>query len=77
MRGVGFRHRRRHRDQQTRTCGGPTGLNALGGGAVNLRTSEIELHFKTAKRKGVGLNLLGIADKFVYITGTLHIRALR
>ncbi len=49
-----------------------TGLNVLGGGAVNLRTSEIELHFKTAKRKGVGLNLLGIADKFVYVTGTLQ-----
>ncbi len=52
------------------------GLNVLGGGAVNLRTSAIELHFKTAKRKGVGLNLLGIADKFVYVTGTLqHPRA--
>lgn len=51
-------------------------LNVLGGGAIDLRNSEIELHFKTAKRKGVGLNLLGIADKFVYITGTLqHPRA--
>jgi hypothetical protein len=47
-------------------------LNILGGGAINLRTSEIELRFKTAARKGLGLNLLAIADKIVYVTGTLQ-----
>ena len=46
-------------------------FNVLGGGAINLQTNEIELHFKTAKRKGLGINLLGIADKFIYISGTL------
>jgi hypothetical protein len=47
-------------------------FNVLGGGAIDLRSSEINLRFKTAKRKGIGLNLIGIADKFVYITGTLE-----
>ncbi len=51
-------------------------FNVLGGGAINLQSSEIALRFKTAKRKGIGLNLLGIADKFIYISGTLeHPRA--
>ncbi len=44
----------------------------LGGGVLNLRSEEIELRFKTAKRKGIGLNLLGVADKFIYITGTFR-----
>jgi uncharacterized protein involved in outer membrane biogenesis len=47
-------------------------LNILGGGAIKLRTSEIELRFKTAARKGLGLNILAIADKIVYVTGTLQ-----
>lgn len=47
-------------------------LNVLGSGALNLRTEQIRLRFKTAKRHGFGLNLLGIADKFIYINGTLR-----
>jgi hypothetical protein len=47
-------------------------LNAIGGGALNLRTEAIELRFKTAKRRGLGLSLLGIADRFVYVKGTLR-----
>lgn len=47
-------------------------LNAIGGGALNLRTEDIELRFKTAKRRGIGLSLLGIADRFVYVEGTLR-----
>ncbi len=47
-------------------------LNVLGSGALNLRTEQIRLRFKTAKRTGFGLNLLGIADKFIYIDGTLR-----
>jgi len=47
-------------------------FNVLGGGAIKLQTSEIELRFKTTKRKGIGLNVLGIADKFIYLTGTLQ-----
>jgi hypothetical protein len=47
-------------------------LNAIGGGVLNLRTEAIELRFKTAKRRGIGLSLLGIADRFVYVKGTLR-----
>ncbi len=47
-------------------------INVLGGGALNLRSDEIELHFKTAKRKGLGISLLGVADRFIYITGTFR-----
>ncbi|NEX21310.1 AsmA family protein [Thiorhodococcus mannitoliphagus] len=46
-------------------------LNVLGGGAIKLETGEIELRFKTVKRNGVGLSLLGIADRFVVVDGTL------
>ncbi len=46
-------------------------LNVLGGGAVNLSTGEIEFHFKTAQRKGLGFDVVGIADKLIYFTGTL------
>jgi len=46
-------------------------LNVLGGGAIKLETGEIELRFKTVKRTGVGLSLLGVADRFVIIDGTL------
>ena len=47
-------------------------FNVLGGGALNLRSDEIELHFKTAGRKGLGIGLLGVADRFLHITGTLR-----
>jgi uncharacterized protein involved in outer membrane biogenesis len=47
-------------------------INAIGGGALNLRTEAIELRFKTARRRGIGLSLLGIADHFVYVKGTLR-----
>ena len=51
-------------------------LNVLGGGAIKLETGEIELRFKTVKRTGVGLSLLGVADRFVVVDGTLkHPRA--
>jgi uncharacterized protein involved in outer membrane biogenesis len=46
-------------------------LNVMGGGAIKLETGEIALRFKAAKRTGVGLSLLGIADRFIIVTGTL------
>ena len=47
-------------------------INLIGGGALNLRNNEIELQFKTAQRKGLGISILGIADKFIRLTGTLN-----
>jgi len=47
-------------------------INAIGGGALNLRTGEIEIRFKTVRRRGTGISLLGIADRFVHIKGTLR-----
>jgi hypothetical protein len=35
-------------------------LNVLGGGAIRLETEELRLRFKTVKRTGVGLSLLGV-----------------
>ncbi|EGV19953.1 AsmA family protein [Thiocapsa marina 5811] len=46
-------------------------LNVLGGGAIKLETGEIALRFKTVKRTGIGLSLLGLADRFIVVTGTL------
>lgn len=46
-------------------------LNVLGGGAIKLETGEIEMRFKTIKRTGVGLSLLGVADRFIVLDGTL------
>jgi hypothetical protein len=46
-------------------------LNVLGGGAIDLRTGEIDLRFKTAERKGLGLSVLGVADDFVQLSGPL------
>jgi hypothetical protein len=46
-------------------------LNVLGGGAIRLETEEIELRFKTVKRTGIGLSLLGVADRFIVVDGTL------
>ena len=51
-------------------------LNVLGGGAIKLETEEIELRFKTVKRTGFDLSLLGVADRFIIVDGTLkHPRA--
>lgn len=47
-------------------------INAIGGGAINLRTEEIELRFKTTQRRGLGISLIGIADRFVTVRGTLR-----
>jgi hypothetical protein len=47
-------------------------INILGSGAVKLRTAEIDVHFKTARRKGVASNVLGLADRFIRLTGTLR-----
>jgi hypothetical protein len=47
-------------------------LNVLGGGALKLATGEIDFQFKTVPRKGLGISLLGIANKFIRITGKLH-----
>jgi uncharacterized protein involved in outer membrane biogenesis len=46
-------------------------INAIGGGAVNLRSQGVDLRFKTVQRKGLGINLLGIAGGSISITGTL------
>jgi len=47
-------------------------VNVLGGGAVKLDTGEIDLHFKTARRKGLGISILGLADGFIRLSGTLR-----
>jgi len=47
-------------------------VNVLGGGSLRLRDGEIELHFKTAHRKGLGISVLGVADNFIRLTGTLR-----
>jgi len=43
----------------------------MGGGSSKLETGEIELRFKTGKRTAVGLSLLGVADRFIIVDGTL------
>ena len=52
-------------------------MNLIGGGALNLSTGEIDLRFKTAQRKGIGLNILGVADRLVGVTGTLQNPAIK
>jgi uncharacterized protein involved in outer membrane biogenesis len=47
-------------------------LNVMGGGAIRLETGELRLRFKTAKRVGIGLSLLDVADRFIMIGGTLE-----
>ena len=47
-------------------------VNVLGGGAIKLQSGEIDLHFKTAQRKGLGINILSIADRFIRLTGTVQ-----
>lgn len=46
-------------------------MNVLGGGALKLQTGEINLKFKTAQRKGLGISIVGIADRVAGVTGTL------
>jgi uncharacterized protein involved in outer membrane biogenesis len=47
-------------------------MNVLGSGTLDLSTNEIQLYFKTVKRKGLGISLLGVAEKFISIDGTLQ-----
>lgn len=46
-------------------------VNILGAGSLKLASGEIDLTFKTAQRKGVGLSIRGLTDKFVRVTGTV------
>ncbi|MGB5742572.1 MAG: AsmA family protein [Sedimenticolaceae bacterium] len=46
-------------------------VNILGTGSLKLASGEIDLTFKTAQRKGVGLSIRGLTDKFVRVTGTV------
>ena len=45
--------------------------NVLGGGTFNLRTAEVDLQFRTAQRRLLNINILGVADEFVRIEGPL------
>jgi uncharacterized protein involved in outer membrane biogenesis len=47
-------------------------VNMLGGGSLKLATGEINFHFKTARRKGVGVSVKGFAENFIHLTGTLR-----
>jgi uncharacterized protein involved in outer membrane biogenesis len=46
-------------------------VNILGTGSLKLASGEIDLTFKTARRKGVGLSIRGLTDRFVRVTGTV------
>ena len=46
-------------------------MNVLGGGTLDLRTGEVDLEFKTAQRRLLNVNILGVADEFMRITGLL------
>jgi uncharacterized protein involved in outer membrane biogenesis len=46
-------------------------INLFGGGTLQLRSGEIDVEFKTAQRKGLGLSLVGVADRFIRVTGTV------
>ena len=46
-------------------------VNVLGAGTVNLTSGDIDLQFKTAQRKGLGISIMGLADSFIRLTGTL------
>ncbi len=46
-------------------------VNVVGAGTVNLTSGEIDLRFKTAQRKGLGISIIGLADNFIRLTGTL------
>ena len=45
--------------------------NLIGGGSLKLASGEIDVEFKTAPRKGLGLSVVGVADRFIRLTGTL------
>ena len=47
-------------------------INVLGGGALNLSSGELELLFKTARRRGLGISVLGIAERFIRLTRTVR-----
>lgn len=46
-------------------------MNLIGGGNLKLDNGAIDIEFKTAPRKGLGLSLAGVADRFIRLTGTL------
>ncbi len=46
-------------------------VNIVGTGSLKLASGEIDLTFKTAQRKGVGLSIRGLTDQFVRVTGTV------
>ena len=46
-------------------------MNLLGGGTWSLDSGEIDLEFKTAQRKGLGLSVVGVADRYIRLTGTI------
>ena len=46
-------------------------MNLLGGGTLDLRSGAIDLEFKTTQRKGLGLSLVNVADRFIRLTGTV------
>ena len=47
-------------------------VNVLGGGTVKLATGEIDFHFKTVRRKSIGVGVQDLAEKFVRLSGTLR-----
>jgi len=47
-------------------------FNAVGAGTLRMQTGELDLRFKTAQRKGLGISALAIVDKFMHLTGTLQ-----
>ena len=46
-------------------------MNLIGGGSLRLDNGAIDVEFKTAPRKGLGLSVVGVADRFIRLTGTL------
>jgi hypothetical protein len=46
-------------------------MNLIGAGSLKLDSGDIDIEFKTAPRKGLGLSLAGVADRFIRVTGTL------
>jgi hypothetical protein len=47
-------------------------LNVLGGGAINMKTEELELRFRFQPRRGLGLSVTGMTAPFVNVDGTLR-----
>jgi uncharacterized protein involved in outer membrane biogenesis len=46
-------------------------MNLIGGGSLKLDSGAIDIEFKTAPRRGLGLSFTGVADRFIRLTGTL------